>query len=169
MLPTTAKACAGYLNSMLAARESRARGYDEALLLDRDGNIAEGRTENIFIVLNGRLITNDEQSSILMGITRDAVIQIARDLGYDVEIKAIRMQDLLAASEAFFTGTAAEVTAIREVDGTAIGGGGLGPVTERIQQEVFAATSGKRQKYGHWLSLVEPTAVSIPQQAGAVP
>src|ERR1044072_9952543 len=106
-MPTTAKACGTYVNSMLAVREAMAAGYDEALLLDEHGNVAEGSGENLFLVTDGNLLTNDERSSILMGITRDAVIKIARDLGYRVVIRAMTLEDMLTADEAFFTGTAA--------------------------------------------------------------
>jgi branched-chain amino acid aminotransferase len=162
MLPTTAKGCGGYLNSMLAARQAASFGYDEALLLDERGNIAEGSGENLFLVREGRLMTNDERSSILLGITRESVIQIAGDLGYDVHVGTLTLEDLLSADEAFFTGTAVEVTPIREVDGNLIGSGTRGPVTSRIQREFFAATSGRNEAYRHWLRLVAP------QPAGAV-
>jgi branched-chain amino acid aminotransferase len=158
MLPTTAKASGGYLNSMLAARDARCRGYDEALLLTVDGNISEGPTENLFVVWEGKLRTNDERSSILLGVTRDSVIEIARDLGYEVEVGSLKLEDLLAASEAFFTGTAAEVTPIREVDGTQIGTGKKCPVTASIQKKFFAATSGRDEKYRSWLHRVVPIA-----------
>jgi len=129
MMPTTAKACGQYLNSILAVRDAVSRGFDEALLLDTEGHIAEGSGENLFIVRDRQLVTNDERHSILLGITREAVMQIARDLGYRVKTSALRMDDLLTADEAFFTGTAAEVTPIREVDGVAINAGRRGAVT----------------------------------------
>src|SRR2546423_321740 len=102
MMPTTAKACGQYLNSILAVRDAVARGYDEALLLDIDGHIAEGSGENLFVVRDGKLITNGSQDSILMGITRDSVIEIARDLGYEVETRSLLVKDLLQCDEAFF-------------------------------------------------------------------
>lgn len=151
MMPTTAKACGQYLNSMLAVRDAVARGYAEALLLDADGNLAEGSGENLFIVRDRQLLTNDERHSILLGITRDAVLRIASDLGYRVEIRELHLDDLLSADEAFFTGTAAEVTPIREVDGTIIGRGTRGPVTGEIQQVFFAATAGQDPRYQDWL------------------
>ncbi len=162
MMPTTAKACGQYLNSTLAVREAVSRGYDEALLLGADGSIAEGSGENLFIVRNGKLFTNDERHSILLGVTRDAVMEIARDLGYPVATTTLQVEDLLSADEAFFTGTAAEVTPIREVDRKLIGRGGRGQVTEKIQQVFFAATSGRDARYRHWLHLV------IPQPANPV-
>jgi branched-chain amino acid aminotransferase len=161
-LPTTAKGCGGYLNSLLAVQEAARSGYDEALLLDESGNIAEGSGENLFIVREGRLLTNDEQSSILLGITRDSVIEIARDLNYDVKVGALTINDLLAADEAFFTGTAVEVTPIRELDGQMIGGGKRGPVAERIQQAFIAATSGRDRRYASWLHLVTPQPAELP-------
>jgi branched-chain amino acid aminotransferase len=158
MLPTTAKACGQYLNSILAIRDAATRGYDEALLLDGEGNIAEASGENLFIVRDGRLFTNDELHSILLGITRDSVIEIARDLGYTVEIATLRLSDLLTADEAFLTGTAAEVTPVREVDGRCIGNGSRGLITAAIQQCFFAAIAGRDEKYKHWLSFAPEAA-----------
>ena len=157
MMPTTAKACGQYINSILAVREAVSRGFDEALLLDMEGNVAEGSGENLFVVRNGELFTNDERDSILLGITRDAVIQIARDLGYNVSIGPISLDDLLLADEAFFTGTAAEVTPIRELDGTLINGGVRGPITEAIQTAFFSATAGRDERYREWLTFVAQT------------
>jgi branched-chain amino acid aminotransferase len=161
MLPTTAKACGQYLNSILAVRDAVARGFDEALLLDAYGYIAEGSGENLFVVSDNRVFTNEERHSILMGITRDAVIEIARDLGFQIEIRAIRLDDLLKADEAFLTGTAAEVTPIREVDGTIIGSGARGLITERIQETFFAATQGRDPRYRHWLYQVREAALAV--------
>lgn len=154
MMPTTAKGCGGYLNSMLAAKEASDAGYDEALLLDENGNIAEGSGENLFVVRGSSLITNDERSSILLGITRDTVIELARNLGFSVEIRPLTMNDLRSADEAFFTGTAVEVTPIREVDGDAIGSGVCGPVTRQIQRAFLAAVSGLDARYSGWLQRV---------------
>jgi branched-chain amino acid aminotransferase len=161
MMPTNAKACGQYLNSILAVRDAVNRGFDEALLLDTEGHIAEGSGENLFIVRDRQLVTNDERHSILLGITRDVVMRIARDLGYRVETGALRLDDLLNADEAFFTGTAAEVTPIREVDGVTIDDGRRGPVTERIQEVFFAATSGRDERYKDWLRLVAPQPVEV--------
>jgi branched-chain amino acid aminotransferase len=151
MMPTSAKACGQYLNSMLAVRDAVSRGYAEALLLDAEGHLAEGSGENLFIVRDGQLLTNDESHSILPGITREAVIRIAIDLGYQVETGVLDLEDLVSADEAFFTGTAAEVTPIREVDETVIGKCTPGFVTEEIQRVFFAATSGEDQRYNDWL------------------
>jgi branched-chain amino acid aminotransferase len=164
MMPTTAKACGQYLNSMLAVRDAVSRGFAEALLLDAEGHLAEGSGENLFIVREGKLLTNDERHSILLGITRDAVLTIARDLGYQVEIRALELEDLLSADEAFFTGTAAEVTPIREVDGTAIGKRTPGLVTEEIQRVFFDATAGRDQRYKGWLHFIESKAEDVSDQ-----
>jgi len=161
MMPTTAKACGQYINSILAVREAVSRGFDEALLLDVNGGVAEGSGENLFFVRNGELFTNDERHSILMGITRNAVIQIARDLGCRVNVGSILLDDLLTADEVFFTGTAAEVTPIREVDGAVIGSGGRGPLTERIQQIFFSATAGREERYRDWLTFVTSQTVRL--------
>lgn len=155
MMPTVAKACGQYLNSILAVRDAIKRGYDEGLMLDVDGNLAEGSGENLFIIRDGWIITNDMQDSILMGITRDAVIEIARELGITIETKALTLEDLFTADEAFFTGTAAEVTPIREVDGRIIGAGGRGAITEKIQQTFFDATAGRDSRFRKWLHPIE--------------
>ncbi|MFN0085212.1 MAG: branched-chain amino acid transaminase [Blastocatellia bacterium] len=157
MMPTTAKATGNYQNSILAVREAAARGFDEAILLDMHGNLAEGAVENIFLVKNGRLITNDADSSILLGITRLTAIEIARDLGIEVEIRGIKLEELLDADEAFLTGTAIEIMPIREVDGRPIGAGARGPITERIQKTFFEAASGRSPAYRHWLTPVSPS------------
>jgi branched-chain amino acid aminotransferase len=161
MMPTTAKACGQYINSILAVRDAMSRGFDEALLLDIEGNIAEGSGENLFIVRDGELITNDQRNSILLGITRDAVIEIAHDLGYKVRTDTLRIEDLLAADEAFFTGTAAEVTPIREVDGAFINDGLPGPITKQIQECFFSLTSGQGEKHREWLHFVMAQPVGI--------
>jgi branched-chain amino acid aminotransferase len=161
MMPTTAKACGQYLNSILAVRDAVERGYAEALLLDADGHLAEGSGENLFIVRDRKLLTNDERHSILLGITRDAVLKIARDLGYGVEVRELYLEDLFSADEAFFTGTAAEVTPVSEVDGAPIGGGSRGPVTDEIQGVFFAATQGLDQRYKDWLYPVTARPVEV--------
>lgn len=155
MMPTRAKACGQYLNSILAVRDAVARGYDEALLLDSKGHIAEGSGENLFIVREGKILTNDERDSILLGITRESVIELARDLGYPVETHTLHLEDLLTADEAFFTGTAAEVVPVREVDGKLISNGVVGPITTQIQNAFFDAVVGRDDRYRHWLTPVE--------------
>jgi branched-chain amino acid aminotransferase len=146
---------------MLAAREAAAAGFDEALLLDESGRIAEGSGENLFLVRDGRLLTNDERSSILLGITRDSVIEIARDLGYKVDVGTLTLDDLRSADEAFFTGTAVEVTPIRELDGKLIGGGKRGPVTQSIQRAFAAATLGRDRRYASWLHPVSAKPATV--------
>jgi branched-chain amino acid aminotransferase len=158
MIPTTAKACGQYLNSILAVREAVQGGFDEALLLDTEGYVAEGSGENLFVVRNGIIFTNDACHSILMGITRDSVIEIARDLGYKVEITALRLEDLVSADEAFFTGTAAEVVPIREVDGSQVGSGRRGEVTAVVQRIYSEATRGRQPRYSSWLHAVSQLA-----------
>jgi branched-chain amino acid aminotransferase len=158
MIPTTAKATGNYLNSILAVREAATRGFDEAILLDVNGNIAEGAVQNIFLIKDGKLLTNDAQSSILMGITRDSAMQIARDLGYAVEVRALQLDELHNADEAFLTGTASEIMPIREVDGQNIGNGTRGPITEQIQQTFFDIVAGRKPEYRHWLHPVSTAA-----------
>jgi branched-chain amino acid aminotransferase len=162
MIPTTAKATGNYLNSILAVREAASRGFDEAILLDMYGNLAEGAVENIFLIKNGKLFTNDETSSILMGITRLSAIQIARNLGFEVEIRALKLDELLNADEAFLTGTAIEIMPVREVDGRAIGSGRRGPITEKIQKTFFETVAGRRTEYREWLTPVRSSQAGIP-------
>lgn len=157
MMPTTAKACGQYLNSILAVSDAFERGYDEALLLDQDGRLAEGSGENLFIVRDGEIYTNKGDDSILIGITRDAALEIARELGYTVRIRSLALDDLFHADEAFFTGTAAEITPIREVDGATIGEGIRGPVTKSIQRTFFDAVSGRNIRFAKWLHTVGQT------------
>ncbi|HKF22233.1 MAG TPA: branched-chain amino acid transaminase [Candidatus Angelobacter sp.] len=155
MMPTAAKACGQYLNSILAVQDATERGFDEALLLNADGSIAEGSGENIFIVRDGALITNGPQDSILLGITRDCVLQFARDLGWKVETRSLSLDCLLESDEAFFTGTAAEVVPICEVDGRQIGTGKRGSKTKVIQDMFSGAASGRDQRYHAWLYSIE--------------
>jgi branched-chain amino acid aminotransferase len=159
MMPTTAKACGQYINSILALREALSEGFDEALLLDLNGNLSEGAGENLFLVKDGVVLTNDERHSILMGVTREAVIAITRDLGIPVEIRELRLEELSSADEAFFTGTAAEVTPIRAVDDKPIGSGKRGPITERIQEKFFSIVYGREPAYRTWLHPV-PTGIA---------
>jgi len=148
-----AKYSGTYANSILANLEATEHGYDEGLLLDVDGFVAEGSGENLFIVKNGA-ICEPELTSALIGITRDSVIALARDMGYAVSSKRITRDDLYIADEAFFTGTAAEVTPIREVDGRTIGEGKRGPVTTRLQNAFFDCVAGKADQYSDWLTPV---------------
>jgi branched-chain amino acid aminotransferase len=148
-----AKASGNYMNSILANNEALADGYDEALLLDADGFVAEGSGENIFIVKRGELLTPD-LSSALEGITRDSIITLARELGIAVTERRLSRDDVYSADEAFFTGTAAEVTPIREVDNRIIGIGKRGPVTARLQALYFDCVKGQSPAHAHWNSLV---------------
>lgn len=149
-----AKASGNYLNSILANREVVENGYDEALLLDTEGYVAEGSGENIFVVRNGELLTPD-LASCLDGITRNTVIQIAKDLGIPVRETRFTRDSIYIADEAFFTGTAAEITPIRELDNRTIGIGRRGEITEKIQKVFFDIVSGKNTKYIKWLDYVE--------------
>ena len=151
---TKAKANGNYMNSIIAHQEATNHGYDEALLLDTQGFIAEGTGENIFIVKNGNLYT-PTLSSALEGITRDTVITIAKDLNVEVVEKNITRDEVYTADEAFFTGTAAEVTPIKELDTRLIGKGKRGSLTEEIQKIYFDIVKGDNLDYEHWLSYVD--------------
>ncbi|MQX52692.1 branched-chain amino acid transaminase [Alcanivorax sediminis] len=149
-----AKANGNYINSMLALNEALSGGADEALLLDNEGYVAEGSGENIFVIKNGVLFT-PELTSCLDGITRKTIIQLAEERGYTVREKRITRDEIYVADEAFFTGTAAEVTPIRELDGRIIGEGKRGPITELLQSTYFDLVTGKLDdQYGEWLTYV---------------
>lgn len=148
-----AKANGNYINSILALQEALASGYDEALLLDHEGYAAEGSAENLFIVRNGKLYT-PETTSALEGITRDTIITIAREQGLELIEKRITRDEIYVADEAFFTGSAAEVTPIRELDGRIIGSGSRGPITEKLQSLYFDYVKGRRNDHAEWLTYV---------------
>ena len=148
-----AKANGNYMNSILAHQEAAQDGYDEALLLDVDGFVAEGSGENIFIIRKGKLYTPD-LTSALEGITRDTIVQLAKEIGLEVIEKRITRDEVYTAEEAFFTGTAAEVTPIRELDNRNIGTGTRGPITEKLQALYFDVVKGKSAKHADWLTLV---------------
>jgi len=148
-----AKANGNYMNSMLALREALDDGYDEALVLDVDGFVSEGSAENFFLVSDGVIYTPD-LTSALDGITRKTVVTLARDLGFEVREKRITRDEVYVADEAFFTGTAAEVTPIRELDRRSIGSGTRGPITEQLQTLYLDIVHGRSEKYRHWLTLV---------------
>ncbi len=148
-----AKANGNYMNSMLALQEALSCGYDEALLLDSEGFVAEGSGENFFMVRDGVLYT-PELTSALDGITRATIITLAREAGMEVVEKRITRDEVYIADEAFFTGSAAEVTPIRELDDRVIGQGGRGPVTERLQQDYFDLVHGRLDRHRDWLTLV---------------
>ncbi len=148
-----AKANGNYINSMLALQEAIDTGYDEALLLDAEGYVMEGSGENIFIVRDG-VIYSPDLTSALDGITRRTIMQLADELGYNVVEKRITRDEVYIADEAFFTGTAAEVTPIRELDGRAIGAGSRGPVTKQLQSLYFDAVHGRSSAHEGWLAYV---------------
>ncbi|MBU4611261.1 branched-chain amino acid transaminase [Achromobacter sp. GG226] len=148
-----AKVAATYANSILANLEATQDGYDEALLLDTEGFVAEGAGENLFIVHDG-VIYEPEIASALTGITRATVHTLAADLGLEVRTRRLTRDDIYIADEAFFTGTAAEVTPIRELDNRRIGQGSRGPITERMQTAFFDVVNGRNPKYHHWLTKV---------------
>lgn len=148
-----AKANGNYINSILALQEAQSTGYDEALLLDHEGFAAEGSGENLFIVRGGRLYT-PETTSALEGITRDTIMTIAEEQGLPLTVKRITRDEVYIADEAFFTGSAAEVTPIREYDGRTIGNGGRGPITEKLQALYFDYVHGRRNDHDEWLSYV---------------
>jgi branched-chain amino acid aminotransferase len=153
-MPVMAKACGIYLNSVIALREARLEGYDEAILLDWRGYVAEGSGENVFIVRRGVMATPPTTASILEGITRDTVIRIARDEGYMVEERDITREELLTAEEVFFTGTAAEITPVLEVDGRPVGEGKPGPITMKLKERYQRIVMGLEERYKHWLTPV---------------
>jgi branched-chain amino acid aminotransferase len=155
---TQAKAVSNYTNSILANMEVTDEGYDEALLLDSSGFVSEGAGENIFVVKNGVIYTPDLSAGALSGITRNTVFHIAQDLGIEVVQKRITRDEVYISDEAFFTGTAAEVTPIRELDRIPMGKddyvGSRGPITEKIQSAFFDIVNGRNPKYAHWLTKV---------------
>jgi len=161
VIPHVAKATGIYLNSMLAVMEANRAGYDEAILLTDDGYVADGSGENLFVIKDGTIYTPDLSASILPGITRDTIIQIAQDLGYTVVEKQLIRTDLYLADEVFMTGTAAEVTPLREIDDQPIGP--PGPVTLAIQQAYMDTVRGKSERWSQWLEYA--TTEPAPAQA----
>jgi branched-chain amino acid aminotransferase len=153
-IPARAKACGQYLNSVLAAQDAAARGFGKALLLDDAGNLAAGAAENLFVVRRNRLFTNDQKGPVLLGVTRDSVIRIAVDLGMDVFLRNLELEDLMEADEAFLTGTAAEIMPIAAVNMQPIGQGMRGPVTKNLQEAYRKAVSGWTSQYHDWLTYV---------------
>ena len=151
---TQAKAVSNYTNSILANTEAVDDGYDEALLLDASGFVSEGAGENIFVVKSGVVYTPDLSAGALNGITRNTVFAICEDLGLQVVQKRITRDEVYIADEAFFTGTAAEVTPIRELDRIELGSGSRGPITEKIQNAFFDIVNGRNPKYAEWLTKV---------------
>jgi branched-chain amino acid aminotransferase len=160
VIPHVSKATGIYLNSMLAVMEANRAGYDEAILLTDEGYVADGSGENIFVVRDGTIYTPDLSASILPGITRDTIIQIAQDLGHPVVEKTLIRTDLYLADEVFMCGTAAEVTPIREIDDQEIGP--PGPVTLEVQQNYLDTVRGKSERWAHWLEYA-----TVPKAAAA--
>ena len=161
MMPTTAKACGQYLNSRLATMEASRRGYDEALLLNIDGNVAEGAVANVFTVNGRTLRTNDEKSSILLGITRDSILQLATAEGFEVEVGVITVEALTKSDEVFLCGTACEILPVAELDGSRIGRVAPGPVTEQIRKAFDRAKTGASGEWNHWLHRVTAEEASV--------
>ena len=151
---TQAKTVSNYTNSILANMEATDNGYDEAILLDTAGFVAEGSGENVFIVRDGVVYTPDLSAGALNGITRNTVLRICEDLGVELVQKRITRDECYIADEMFFSGTAAEITPIREMDGLQIGAGRRGPITEKIQNAFFDITGGRNAKYSDWLAYV---------------
>jgi len=149
-VPPAAKATGQYLNSALAKAEALEAGFDEALLLNPQGFVADGSGQNVFVVRDGTVITPPESAGILLGITRESVMQLARDLGHEVRERNLVRTDLYTADEVFLTGTAAEVVPVRDIDGRTIGDGQRGPVTKALQAEFFAAARGELDRYTAW-------------------
>jgi branched-chain amino acid aminotransferase len=151
---TQAKAVSNYSNSILANQEAIDDGYDEAMLLDASGFVSEGAGENVFVVKDGVVYTPDLSAGALNGVTRNTVLHICKDLGLELVQKRITRDEIYICDEAFFTGTAAEVTPIRELDRIALGRGSRGPITEKIQGAFFDIVNGRNPKYAHWLARV---------------
>lgn len=152
IIPPLAKSTANYLNSALAKREAISCGFDEAILLNVNGTVAEGPGENLFLIKDGHLYTNATSDCSLEGITSKSIIEIAKSLDIPFSYRSFIRDDLFIADELFFTGTAAEVTPIREIDGRVIGSGERGPITHKIQDAFFDLVKGKNSKFQHWLT-----------------
>ncbi|WP_456342305.1 branched-chain amino acid transaminase [Thermovibrio sp.] len=153
MIPARCKVAGAYVNSAFAKTEALLNGYDEAIMLNPDGTVAEGSGENVFIVRGGKLITTPPSANILEGITRNAVITLAREeLGLTVEERPILRSELYVADEVFYTGTAAQVAPVVQVDHVVIGNGEIGEITRELQQVYFKVVKGENEKYSHWLT-----------------
>ncbi len=153
-LPIQAKGSGNYLNSTMAMKDAHASGFDEAIFLSRDGYVMEGPGENIFLVKDGKLVTPGVDSSILLGITRYTVIELARDLNLEVEERFVHREELYTADELFFCGSAAEVTPIINVDGITVGDGHPGTITKKVKDLYFSTVGGKSKKHEDWLTFV---------------
>lgn len=158
--PALVKAGGNYVNSQFVSMEAHDNGFSEGIALDVNGTVSEGAGENIFVILDGVVYTPGNWSSILMGITRDTVLTLLRDLGYEVRFQPIAREMLYMADEIFLTGTAAEVTPVRSVDRLPIGSGTRGPITKQVQDEFFAITSGEKEDRHNWLTHVRQVETS---------
>jgi branched-chain amino acid aminotransferase len=156
--PALVKAGGNYVNSQFVSMEAHDNGFSEGIALDVNGYVSEGAGENLFVIVNDIVYTPGNWSSILMGITRDSVLQILDDFGYEVRFQPIAREMLYMADEVFFTGTAAEVTPVRSIDRLPIGSGSRGPITERVQSEFFALTAGEKPDRHNWLTHVRKKA-----------
>ena len=156
-IPTTGKACGQYVNSVRAVQEALRRGFDEAIFLNQRGDVAEGSGENLFLVQGDTIVTNGEEAGVLPGITRASVLELASTLGIPSRVASISIDDLTSADELFFTGTAAEVTPVVNVDGRPVSGGTPGPLTLRLQQAYFDVVHGRDARFRHWLSFTTDT------------
>ena len=157
-IPPAAKSCGQYVNSVRATQDAARRGFHEAILLTDTGDVSEGAGENLFIVKNGGVVTHDADAAILMGITRDSILQIARELGIPTEIRTMRPEELARADELFFCGTAVEVTPIEEIDGTVVGDGRPGPITRQIRSRFFEIVHGQHAAHFKWLAFARAGA-----------
>ncbi len=153
--PASTKSSGTYLNSLLAVQDAKSRGFDEALLLNLDNTVAEGSGQNFFIIKDGIFHTNDKNANILMGITRETVLSLIKDLGMQYKIQDISLDDLYSADEAFFTGSASEVTPIRKIDDHEFGDGTAGELTLKIQSLYYDIVRGEKPEYDSWLSYVK--------------
>ena len=162
VIPPRAKVTGLYINSALATSQAKEMGFDEAIMLNGDGSVSEGPGENIFMMRDGKLITTGPDSNILEGITRHAVMTLAREeFGIEVVERRIARTELYIADELFFTGTAAQISAIGEVDGRVIGSGEIGPVTAQLQKVFFEAVRNRSPNYGDWCAAVYPVGASV--------
>ena len=159
-LPPWVKCSGHYTNSVRALQQAHKAGFDDAILLNAKGDVAEGSGANLMLVKNGKVITNDRDASIVMGITRDSVLTIARDLGLPVEVRPMSVADLRGADEAFFCGTAVEVTPVTQLDDHTYGDAKPGPITRKLQQTYFDIVHGKVPRYESWLTVVK-SAVAV--------
>ena len=152
--PASTKASGQYLNSLLAVQDAKTRGFDEALLLNIDDTIAEGSGQNIFIIKDGMFHTNDYKSNILMGITRDSIFTILKNMNLDYKIDTITKEDLFDADEVFYCGSASEITPIRQIDNHIVGDGKMGHLTSQLQKMYYNIVRGNEEEYFNWLSFV---------------